>query len=74
MVMVNLVKLCVGITAVGQLEQLQATRRREYSEKGRGTNKYSYHEKQAKKIARDYRPWITLLGNPATNSSTTKNY
>ena len=33
--MVNLVKLCVGITAVGQLEQLQAARRREYSEKGR---------------------------------------
>ena len=33
--MVNLVKLCVGITAVGQLEQLQATRRRESSENGR---------------------------------------
>ena len=32
--MVNLVKLCVGITAVGQLEQLQATRRRESSENG----------------------------------------
>ena len=33
--MVNLVKLCVGITAVGQIEQLQATRRRESSENGR---------------------------------------
>ena len=33
--MVNLVKLCVGITAVGQLEQLQATRRRGSSENGR---------------------------------------
>ena len=33
--MVNLVKLCVGITTISQLEQLQAVRREEYLKSGR---------------------------------------
>ena len=33
--MVNLVKLCVGITSINQLEQLQSMRRGEYIKAGR---------------------------------------
>ena len=33
--MVNLVKLCVGITTINQLEQLQSMRREEYVKAGR---------------------------------------